>query len=278
MKAFYFLISLFLFLEANSQSFPDVKKTVAFVYLKDSLGNFHANGSSFLIKKNNVKDSTKSALFLVTAKHVLQDAQKKFYKEVYLRLNTSDTSSRYVYCKLEMNVNLIIHHDTTVDLAIILFTPQKNDYAAQCISDDIILEKDKYFQKKINEGTRAYFAGLFTPFEGRNRIYPILRFGHIALIANEKVKWVFGNTEMIFVEMSSFGGNSGSPVFFEFDEVNGGKSIILGGILSGTFRDLAEVKVIENNSTQVAIYNNGITGVVPAYYLKELLNTIKFAE
>ena len=79
-----------------------------------------------------------------------------------------------------------------------------------------------------------------------------------------------GLTDLILVEVSSYGGNSGSPVFFKKLGNNGQEFIYLGGVLSGTYRDISEVKVITTKNTPVVPYNNGITGVVPSYFINEM--------
>src|SRR5437879_5312472 len=42
---------------------------------------------------------------------------------------------------------------------------------------------------QIVEGTEVFFAGLFTPFAGEPRNYPVVRFGRIALVTGEPISW-----------------------------------------------------------------------------------------
>jgi hypothetical protein len=41
--------------------------------------------------------------------------------------------------------------------------------------------------------------------------------------------------------------------------------------INGTYRDVAEIKVVETGFTPVAIYNNGISGITPVYLLRDIL-------
>lgn len=78
--------------------------------------------------------------------------------------------------------------------------------------------------------------------------------------------------EMVLIETSYFGGNSGSPVYFKVGDFSNGFKLILGGVLNGTNRDVAEIQMIQTqNPTAVAIYNNGISGITPVYMLRDII-------
>lgn len=78
---------------------------------------------------------------------------------------------------------------------------------------------------------------------------------------------------MILLESSSYGGNSGSPVYFRINYPDGKSQLALGGVLNGTFRDIAKLEIIQNavNGIPVTYYNNGISGITPTYLLYEIL-------
>lgn len=191
-------------------------------------------------------------------------------------MNTTDSSSRYTLMPIffnSPNKNVFFHSDSTVDIAVIPYAPPTKNYIFRFLDTTFLCDRNQFKTLPIIEGTEVFFTGLFIPFVGERQIYPIVRFGRVALMPNEKIDWVGMKREMILIETSSFGGNSGSPVYFKITYPNRKSSLLLGGILNGTFRDTAEIKFVETSGkfTPYAIYNNGISGITPVYFLKEIL-------
>lgn len=86
--------------------------------------------------------------------------------------------------------------------------------------------------------------------------------------------------ELYLMETAAYGGNSGSPVFFQvgLEAVAPGKIVVSGdpviklaGIMKGFFSDLQPIKIINTDSIPVAPSNMGIAAVVPVHQLYELL-------
>ena len=275
------LLLLFLALPVLTvgQSLGDFKNATAFIYAKDSLGNPVPNGTCFIIGSKVRNDSLGFQLFFVTAKHVLQNKDGSLVKDFFIRLNTEDSNSRFIFYKIDTiskNRNIFFHSDKSVDIAVFLYSPSKDDYVFKYIPESFIPDRATFNSLNIEEGNEAFFAGLFVPYVGQHKIYPIFRFGHISLLTDEKIMWVGENRNMILLEVSSFGGNSGAPVYLIITQPDGSKRAILGGILSGTFRDVANISIIPTNGTPVALYNNGISGVTPVYFLKEIVSSKEF--
>lgn len=274
---FLFLVS---FKSLLSQSIPEIKTVASFIYVKDSLGKMLPNGTCFFVGINSPKDSSRFFPYLITAKHVLQKNNSKgFYKEVFIRMNTIDSSSRFTWLPINLSgpdMNVFFHSDPAVDIAVIPYVPPKNDYLFRYLDETFLFDRRRFKSLPIVEGAETIFTGLFTPYTGEKKIYPIVRFGKISLLTNEKIDWIGVKREMILIESSSFGGNSGSPVYFQVVHPNGYKQLILGGVLSGTYRDLAEIQVLKTSNTSgvpVALYNNGISGITPAYLLWEIIHS-----
>ena len=277
MKYLFFLPLLISSL-TNAQTLSDTKNSVAFIYIKDSLGNFLPNGTCFIIGKKVKEDTTLIQPFLVTAKHVLQKSDGSFFKEIFIRMNTKDSNSRLIYYPIDtskLHATVILHPDESVDIALLTLSSSKTDYDFKYIPESLLLDRITFKSLKIEEGTEAFFVGLFSPYQGIHKIYPIFRFGHIALKTNEKIFWVDKMREMLLFEVSSYGGNSGSPVFLLVNMPDGRTHLVLAGILSGTFRDAADIEVISTSGTPVALYNNGISGVTPSYLLRDILLSIR---
>lgn len=258
---------------SKAQFMSEVKSAVSFIYIQDSSGNPIPNGTCFFVAINS-KDSTGSYPYLVTAKHVLQKKDGSFYSSILVRMNTIDSSSKFTYQPLNYSgptKNVFFHRDSSVDLAVIPYVPPKKDYVFKFLGDDFLKERNVFKSLAIEEGVEVFFTGLFAPYVGEKKIYPIVRFGRVSLLTDEKVDWVGMKREMILIETSSFGGNSGSPVYFKIGDAFKGFQIILGGVLNGTYRDVAEIKIIQTGSTPVAIYNNGISGITPVYLLRDII-------
>ena len=260
----------------QAQLMSEIKSAVSFIYVKDSLGNPVPNGTCFFVGVKSQRDTTQTYPYLVTAKHVLQKKDGTFFKEIFVRMNTIDSSSKLTWVPIDVSSvykNVFFHSDPSVDIAVMPYIPPKKDYIFKWLDTTFLLDKNEFKNLSLQEGTESFFTGLFTPYTGDKKIFPIVRFGRIALITDERIDWVGMKREMLLVETSSFGGNSGSPIYFKISFPNGLTKLILGGVLNGTYRDAAEIKVIETsgNLTPFAIYNNGISGITPVYLLKELL-------
>lgn len=276
MRHFLIFISLFPTL-LFGQTLASFKNATAFIYAKDSVGNPIPNGTCFIIGQKVQSDTNLVQLFFVTAKHVLQNKDGSLFKDFFIRMNTLDSNSRLIYFNIDTtnNRNVFFHADKSVDLAVFLFSPSKTDYSFKYIPESFIPDRKMFKSLNIEEGTESFFAGLFVPYAGEHKIYPIFRFGNVSLITDEKIMWVGEKREMILLEISSFGGNSGAPVYFKVLQGNQTRAL-LGGVLSGTFRDAANISVIPTGGIPVALYNNGISGVTPVYFLYEIINSIEF--
>ncbi len=83
---------------------------------------------------------------------------------------------------------------------------------------------------------------------------------------------------LYLLETQTWGGNSGSPVFFYFGMdrtpgivISGPARIQLAGIMKGHFNALTPVVSVPNATTELSVLNNGIAAVVPSYLLRDIL-------
>lgn len=256
----------------------DVKSIVVYIFLEKD-GSFVPNGTGFIL---GVPDSTKLYYYtyLITANHVLKDS-KDYYQNIYLRFNKKD--SLYTFKKQPLNYhgrnkNIFVHDDPSVDIAVIPIRLDENIIDFKLITVDLIPNKEELNGLGITEGTDVFFTGLFANYFGKKRNYPIFRFGRVALFTDEKINWDGLETKLHLIEANSFGGNSGSPVFFYYflPEVKGQlgpspKIFKLAGIMKGRFNDYSEIEMIDTELIPMASYNNGISAVVPSYFLLDIL-------
>lgn len=261
---------------------PEVKAVVAFIFVPGEDGKLIPNGTGFFV---GVKDSKKPdafSVYFVTAKHVLQKPDRKsFFSAIFLRLNKKDGKAEIL--KLPLNIegegkNIFNHKDPTVDLSVIPMLPDQQIYDFKFLPDNLITTKDDYKTLKIREGSEVFFTGLFLPHIGEQKNYPIVRFGRVALVTDEKINWEGVKTELYLVESASYGGNSGSPVFFYLGAERepgmltvGSPLLKLAGVMKGSFGEARPIQIVETAKVPVATSNIGIAALVPAYKLHEIL-------
>ena len=270
----------------------EITKVVTFIFLSPDGGkSFTPNGTGFFV---GVKISTDQfKVYLVTARHVLKDSSGQYYPTVSIRLNKKDGGSQMITLPLTekggafvKGAATVYEHPTdhTVDLAVIPLLPSQSIFDFQFIPDEMLTTKDTFQELNISEGSDVFFSGLFAQFIGQTRNYPITRFGKVAMMPTEKISWQDSEraplemVDLYLLETQSFGGNSGSPVFFYLgsDRIPG--SIIVGapiiklaGVMKGTFRDASPLVMANQNVIPLSLQNVGIAAVVPSYHLHEIL-------
>jgi hypothetical protein len=88
------------------------------------------------------------------------------------------------------------------------------------MSEDLLSTKETFTQYNIAEGSHVFFVGLFATYYGEHTNVPIFRFGRMAMFPDEPVPWIDyqgrpqQQARLYLIEIQSYGGNSGSPVFF----------------------------------------------------------------
>jgi hypothetical protein len=259
-----------------------LKKCVSFVFLEKE-SKLIANGTGFFIGLKNKDKEDSFNVFFVTAKHVLQN-NGEFHDTVVIRLNKIDGEADNIKISLK-STKLIEHKDGDVDLVAFPCLPDQKVYDFKFIPENIIASKEIMDKNDICEGDDVFFTGLFTSHIGQKKNQPILRFGKVALISDEKIEWKDKKDEpaklldLYLMECHSFGGNSGSPVFFSLNPLRkpgrisvGGAQFFLAGIMMGNFQKGNPLQVIQTNTVPVfSTENVGIAAVTPAYKILEAL-------
>ena len=261
---------------------PEVKSVVTFIFVEGKDQKLVPNGTGFFVGVKNPTNPDQYSVYLVTAKHVLYKPNStEFMDKVYIRLNKRKGGSEIgiVPIKAEgTNRNLFTHEDTSVDMAVIPLLPDQEKFDFKFLPDEMVTAKADYENLKIGEGSDVFFTGLFTPFTGAEKNYPVVRFGRVALVSDEKIPWDGKLMDLYLIEAGSYGGNSGSPVFFYLGSDRNPGSLILGapilklaGVMQGTFLDAHEIKVIETQKVPISTSSMGIAAVVPGFKLQEIL-------
>lgn len=253
----------------------EVKKAVAFIYTFEEKKKLTKGATGFFIGEQNIQNPEQYFICLVTAKHVIQtDDLKSFLPIVSVRLNTLDGKSDILSVTVNLsgaNQNVFMHEDPTVDLAVILLLPDKTKYDFSFLESELLTTKNDFEKLNISEGADVFFTSLFIPYMGENRIYPIVRFGKVALIPDERVMVNGEKKEVYLIEAGAYGGSSGAPTFVNTEEgsLDSPRKII--GIISNHFVDKLPVRPTQTDPS-TAIANLGIAIIEPAYKLQEILS------
>jgi Trypsin-like peptidase domain len=264
---------------------PDIKKTVAFVFVKGTDGALLPNGTAFFVGVPSDSDPKRSYIYLVTARHVLATQpdlpSSPLLAEVFLRLERRTGGVETVPIPIVTsgpNRTTFSPSDQTIDLAVVPLLPDPAVYDFKVIPLEQITSTEEFTKLGIGEGSEVFFAGLFTPHVGKQRNYPVVRFGRVALLTSEKVDWNGTPTTLYLIESSSYGGNSGSPVFYFLGSdripgslILGAPEIRLAGVMKGAFQHVDPIRVTQTAGVPYSVANIGIAAVVPSYQLRELL-------
>lgn len=256
-----------------------IKKTVTFIFIKTAEGKLAASGTGFFVGVQNEKNAEAWHVYLVTAKHVLLDKQGNYYPSVFIRLNRITGDAEIIELPLTpLPDRVYTHTEGEVDIAVIPCLPSQERYDFKFIPQDMLVTRERFLEANIQEGDEVFFTGLFVSHIGQKRNHPIVRFGRVSLITDEPVDWKGQLLELYLVECQSFGGNSGSPVFFYLGATRtpgairvGAPEVLLAGVMKGSFLSPSEIQVVDTTPTPVSVENAGIAAVVPAFKLYEIL-------
>lgn len=225
--------------------------------------------------------------FLVTAKHMIRQLSLEhkpgpYAKKVTVYFNKVPTGEASELLRDQVDIDIIDARgdlnwfvddaDPVADVALhpVFLNPKLVDFIT--IGQKSFMTKDLFAEKHVNENDEVLFTGLFTSFIGSQKNYPIVRHGHLALLPNEDiaidVEKPNKKTQIYMAEVTSFGGNSGSPVFLRLGALREGLSVDLKigynyyliGLLSGYYPD------------EEAKQNSGIALIVPAEKINEILS------
>jgi hypothetical protein len=272
----------------------DIKKAVVFIYKEaESPTQFRPDGTGFLVSVPNPVQPGTGWLYLITAKHVLHtdpnNVSSPLYQRLFVRLNKRSGDAEMFQVSIitsGVGQTVFLHVDGTVDIAVIpIAVPDPKLYDLKVIPEGWLATSDDIAKNHIGVGTDVFFIGMFTPYLGQRKSYPIVRFGKVAMLPTEKVSFAGADIEAYLVETFAFGGNSGSPVFFYLGSDRDTGSIFVGppiikvaGVMKGSFNDVEPVKAAQVASTgnqivPVSIANAGIAVVVPAEKVEDILHS-----
>ena len=170
--------------------------------------------------------------------------------------------------------------DEAVDLAVMPFAAA-DKYDAIPLSSEYLITSETLAKQSIVPGDRILTAGFFYGYAGLHQIQPILREGVLAMLPDGPMTTTTcksGNVYLADVHITP--GNSGSPIFIipalglGAGEVLGGVPSFFGllGVVSGYMQETSDLTLRASTTWHASVQaNSGVSVVVPAQQLKELL-------
>ncbi len=225
--------------------------------------------------------------FLVTAKHVIMQEPGKYYPKLCIRHGTKDGPD-FIPVALSGNgaARVLTHPtDAGVDIAVIPhmdiplpLSMSDEQWLGTSVDTSLFTTKDHLAKGDVRIGNEVVFIGWFSSYLGRQRMYPLVRFGRLSLLTNEKIPWSeYGLTRMLdlyLIDALVTSGNSGSPVFFRMNIQKEPGHIILNKptlLFAGVLKGYFQVPLSINKGPVPS--NSGIAAVVPALQLKAVLSS-----
>lgn len=236
------------------------------------------NGTGFFyIYKRKSKETT--YLFLITNKHIIDNAVEERKKHIFLKLNRLK-SSESVNCEINLfddnNSPLYMNHPKGVDISIIELNYSKFDDKINMqafLSDKTAFTIDELRDSEVTEGDDVFVLGFPMGNVGIKRKSTIVRKGCIARISdviNHE------NNEML-LDALIFPGNSGGPVIlkpnpFRIKGTKAHKNAVLIGIINEylSYEDIAKS---EQTGHIKAIFtdNSGLASAFPVDFINQVI-------
>jgi hypothetical protein len=240
--------------------------------------DFRPVGTGFFVDRR-LKGRPRS-YYLLTADHVARKLRKGQFA---IRLN--DYRGKAQIQQSEKYYEWWNHPtDKSVDAAVFPWGLQ-GDFTTFPV--DRFITEDNLKLTNVGVGDEVFIIGLFQRVAGKNRVIPIVRHGHIAMMAEEPILTAnYGDSLVHLVEAVALKGLSGAPVFVRETipvplarnaSTEMKKGLILGDMyLLGLVHGYFTVGELPNEPRQR--WHSGVSMVVPSTMILEILNQPQLLE
>lgn len=270
----------------------EVRKCAVFLGYREAQGREVTIGATAFFVSVKAQDEAET-MYLVTAAHVLDEIKSRTKGkgcsvdgQVVIRAN-----ARGGAVVLEpVHADSWHRHatDKTVDAAAIPWEDAKgaieDDFDFDYLDETMVVTPQRIIENGIGVGDPVYTVGLFQQFHGTMRNVPVVRFGLLAAMREERVATdaLVQDRDVYLVDARSTGGVSGSPVFLTPDGtrpvptysggVFHGVPTMLGwlGLMFGHWD--TQALGMKKDPAEVTKINTGIGIVVPSDKIMEVLN------
>ena len=226
--------------------------------------------------------------FLVTAKHVQEILLES--GSAWVRINKKEFvggESGVDYIPLSTNKgDWIYHDDRGVDLALLPFSPSETNIDVTFLSTGfheryhaLLNQANPPIEWPPREGDDVVFIAMMFQYTGRERNFPAVRYGKVALKTDETIKGRYGLSDYRVIDAQVYEGNSGAPVWALYHWTpqqmpsvgpqrlirSPAMSPFLLGVLSGAWPEKNEIKRRNENGKIITeeYHSLGIAIVVP---------------
>jgi hypothetical protein len=251
-----------------AEKFPaQVKKSITFIYSRDTSNRLTVQGTGFFVYVKTQQDADTATFgYLVTAKSALKRKNGTFFDTLFVRINRKEGYSDTLLIQLKADgaQRYFVHPDSTVDLAVIPAFPDVKRYDVLYLPAGMIGGVDVFTKENITEGSEVFYTGMLQSHMGVFKNIPAVKFGKIVQMSEEKYQWERSFTEFFLIEANSIPGSEGSPVYYYSETAKDSagvprlSKISLCGVLAGSYQK-------DGNDLNLA-------RVIPSYKLNELLN------
>jgi hypothetical protein len=145
-------------------------------------------------------------------------------------------------------------------------------WVGRTLGTSLFVTKDHFLKGDVRLGDEVFFLGWFRNYFGKERNYPIVRFGRLSFRTDETISWGGKEQELYLIEAWPTLGTSGAPVFFRpsmqrepGNFVTGKQGLFLAGVLMGFYGS-------------PPLVHTGIGAVAPASRLDEIISAEGFKD
>ena len=186
-------------------------KGIAFIgavagYDESGIPNGDIHGTGFFVRVASERFPPPIChLYLVTAKHVIEDLKEK---DAYVLVNAKDGKAKPLK---NLGAKWWTHpSDKTADVIVRQVGPQDGMERWGVKTDDFVTP-ESIKAEQVCVGDEVFLAGYFSPILS-NRNLPIVRHGTVAMLPDEQIQTEYGFADVYLIEARSIGGLSGSLV------------------------------------------------------------------
>jgi hypothetical protein len=233
-------------------------------------------GSSLEIKDDD--GNTRYIVFLVTNRHVFEEADGTPIPQVFMRLNDQAGAKHYPLPLVDEKgeVLWLKHPNTEVDLAMMplrgkKFLEEKIDYFFFTEENRSFLAKD-FDKQGISPGHGVYVLGFPMGIRGENKNLIIVRQGIISRVDDEVLSHHY-----FYIDTAAFPGNSGGPVISKPEVVaiegttSSSEARLIGVISSGEVYSDTAVSLQTGRPRITFEEQTGIVRIVPVESILEII-------
>jgi hypothetical protein len=224
----------------------------------------------------------KYQVFLVTARHVIDEHMKAQLGNVSIRLNPKDSTLQVQEFTIPSHPESgegtwFYHPDPNIDIAIVPvnfeFLKERGFEPNFFASDLMIANRDKMKEIEIAAGDGVFVLGFPMNLAGAQRNYVVARQGCLARIS----EMLDGASKTFMLDTFVFPGNSGGPVILkpEITSISGTKSqpkaYLIGIVVS--YRPYDDIAISAQTKRARVIFeeNSGLAEVLPSDYIEQTI-------